>query len=99
MARVANTKRVIANRSVSYIINKLKSGLKDFFEELDEDSKFSTTYKAGRDTSAKDKIDDAIRMLRWLYETEFSLTPPAPFTNGDVDTIEEDIRTFEDGLP
>jgi len=96
MVRVANTKYVIADRSVRYIIKKLAGGLTDFDEELNVDSKFSATYVTARDTSAKDKIDDAIRMLRWIYETEFGLSPPAPFTDGDVDTIDTEIRTSED---
>lgn len=98
MARIANNKDIIANGAVSYIINKLNGALEDFHEELNTQSKLDATYVAARDGSAKAKADDAIRMLRWIYETEFGLVPPTPFTNGDVDTIDENIRTFEDGL-
>lgn len=97
MARVANAKNVIADGAVSYIINKLQSALSDFHEELDTESKLDATYVAARDGSAKTKADDAIKMLRWLYETEFGLAPPAPFNDAEVDGISVDIRTFEDG--
>ena len=97
MTRVANTKDIIANGAVSYIINKLNDALQDFHEELNEESKLKATYVTARDGAAKAKADEAIKMLRWLYETEFSLVPPSPYTNAEVDTINIDIRTFEDG--
>lgn len=98
MARITNPKDVIANGAGSYIINQIQEGLDAFHEELDEDSKLDAGYIAARDGTAKTHIDNAIRMLRWIYETEFGLTPPAPYTDGDVDGINIDIRTFEDGL-
>lgn len=98
MARVANAKDVIANGAVSYIVNKLQDAVEAFHEELNEDTKFSAAHVSGRDAAAKTSADEAIRMLRWLYEIEFSLTPPTPLANGDVDTINIDIRTFDDGL-
>ena len=97
MVRVANNKDVIANGAVSYIINKLQDALTDFHEELNEETKFSTTHISGRDSSAKTHADNAIKMLRWLYETEFGLVPPSPNTDAEVDVINPDIRTFEDG--
>lgn len=98
MARVANPKNEIANHAGSYIINSIQRALTAFHEELDENNKLDATYVSNRDGIAKTEIDNAIRMLRWIYETEFSLTPPAPYTDGDVDTIDENIRTSEDGL-
>lgn len=97
MARKANPKNVIANGAVSYIINQLQDALTDFHEELNEDKKFKTTHVSSRDGSAKTHADNAIKMLRWLYEKEFGLTPPAPYTNVEVDGIEKSIRTFDDG--
>ena len=97
MARIANAKDVIANGSVSYIINELNTALSDFHEELDEQSKLDATYVAARDGSAKTHADNAVKMLRWLYEVEFSLAPPAPLTDAEVDAISIDIRTFDDG--
>ena len=98
MARIANAKDVIANGAGSYIINEIQAALNAFHEELDEDSKLDAGYIAARDGTAKTRIDNAIRMLRWIYETELSLTPPTPYTDGDVDGINIDIRTFDDGL-
>jgi len=97
MARVANAKDVIANGAVSYIVNELQTALSDFHEELDTESKLDATYVTARDGSAKTHADNAIKMLRWLYEVEFVLTPPAPLTDTEVDAISADIRTFEDG--
>ena len=96
MARVTNPKDKIANGAVSYIINELQNAVTDFHEELDKDNKLKTTYISARDGSAKTHADSAIRMLRWLYETEFGLTPPAPLSDAEVDVIDPDIRTFED---
>jgi hypothetical protein len=93
-----NPKNVIANGAVSYIINQLQDGLRDFHEELNEESKLDSTYIAARDGSAKTHADNAIRMLRWLYETEFGLAPPSPYTDVDVDGINPNIRQFEDGI-
>jgi len=98
MVRADNAKNIIANGAISYIINKLNRGLSDFNEELDNESKLDATYVAARDGAAKTKIDQAIKMLRWLYETEFTQTPPAPYSDAEVDTIDPEIRTFEDGL-
>lgn len=98
MARVANSKDIIANYACSYIITKIQDALTAFHEELDENNKLSASYIASQDSSAKTNIVDAIRMLRWIYETEFGLSPPPPYTNGDVDGIDLKIRTNEDGL-
>jgi len=96
MARVANTKDEIAGGSVSYIINQLQDGLFDFIEELDRDSKLDATYISARDDEAKTHADNAIRMLRWLFEIEFGLTPPTPLNDAEVDAIDPDIRTHEE---
>ena len=96
MTRITNPKDVIANGAVSYIIRELQDAITDFHEELDVDTKFSATHVSGRDSSAKTHADNAIKMLRWLYEIEFSLAPPSPLTDAEVDTINEDIRTSED---
>ena len=98
MARVANAKDVIANGAVSYIMNELNAALEDFHEELNLESKLDATYVSARDGSAKTHADNGIRMLRWLYEIEFGLTPPTPLNDAEVDAIDIDIRTFEDGL-
>ncbi len=97
MARVDNPKHEIAGGAVSYIRNQLRDGVNDFQHELDLNTRFSAAYIGSRDGSAKTHIDNAIRMLRWIYETEFGLSPPVPFTDGDVDGININIRTFEDG--
>ena len=97
MVRVANAKNVIANGAVSYIIRELQTALSDFHEELDEDTKLDAAYIAARDGSAKTHADNAVKMLRWLYEVEFALAPPAPLDDAGVDAIDVEIRTFEDG--
>ena len=97
MARVANAKNVIANGAVAYIVNELQAGISDFHEELNEESKLDAAYIAARDGSAKTHADNAVKMLRWLYETELGQVPPAPLSDAEVDAINIDIRTFEDG--
>ncbi len=97
MALVPNPKDVIANAAVSYIVNELRQATTDFHEELNVDTKFSTAHVSSRDAAAKVHADNGIRMLRWLYETEFSLTPPTPYSNAEVDAISATIRQFDDG--
>lgn len=97
MALIPNDKDVIANGAGSYIINSVQRALTAFHEELDENNKLSTTYISARDGTAKTEIDNAIKMLRWLYETEFGLTPPAPYTDTEVDGISPSIREHDDG--
>ena len=98
MVRQDNNKDIIADKAVAYINAELHNAVHDFKEELDVHGKYTTAYKDGRDGSAKTHVDNAIKMIRWIYETEFGLTPPNPFTNVEVDGINIDIRTFEDGL-
>ena len=95
MARVANTKDIIANEAVSYVINELNNALKDFHEELNLNNKLKATYVSARDGSAKTHADNAIKMARWLYESQLGQTPPTPYSDTEVDTINIDIRTHE----
>jgi len=97
MARVDNTKTNLAGMAISYITDELNTAREDFIEEENRDSKFSTTHVSGRDSSAKTHADNAVKMLRWLYEIEFALTPPTPLTDAEVDAIDVNIRTFDDG--
>jgi len=98
MARITNPKDKLAKKALAYIKSKIDSVNSAFEEELDPNDKLKIVYKNARDGIAKDHIDDAIAMLRWLYETELGLTPPPALTDAQVDAVDLDIRTFEDGL-
>ena len=97
MAIVPHQKHTIVNNSIGYISQKLRETSEAIREEQDLDSKLDSTYVAGRDAEAKSKIDDVIKMLRWLYETELGLTAPAPFSDAEVDAINPNFREFDDG--
>jgi hypothetical protein len=98
MVLVANPKSHIVNESGAYIVNKIQDAITAFREELDINTKFSASYIASRDGLAKTNIDDAIAMIRWLYETEFGLTPPPALTDIQVDAINPNIRQYDDSL-
>jgi len=97
MARVTNPKDELVNGAGSYIINEIQLAISDFHEEKDVETKLDAAYVAARDGSAKTHLIDAVRLLRWLIETEFTRVPPTPLTNAEVDALRPDIRTFEDG--
>lgn len=97
MARVANTKRNIVIKSMAEVENRIHSANNKLREELDPENKLNTTYKDGLDQGAKDDLKEAVQIFRWLIEDEFSLTPPAAFTDTDIDNLDLDIRTHEEG--
>lgn len=97
MTRVTNTKTNLASIAISYITSELNTAREDFIEEENRDAKLDATYVSARDGSAKTHVDNAIRLMRWMYEVEFGLTPPAPYTDAEVDLLDVNIRTFEDG--
>lgn len=97
MVRVAHPKPVLVSKIVDQIITELVKAVNDFRDETNKDSKFSTSYVGGRDNSAKTHADNAIKFLRWLYETELGLTAPAAYTEAELDALDRNLRTFEDG--
>lgn len=97
MVRVKNNKRILVREALGYIEQEIHGANNDLREELDTDNKLDVTYKTGRDASAKTHVKNAIKMFRWLVEVEFSLTVPNAYTNAEVDAIDIDIRTFDDG--
>lgn len=98
MARITNPKIELANEAISYIQNELKYSIDDFVDELNKDSKLDPTYVSARDGSAKTHLNNAMKMLKWLCETEFGLTAETPYTDTEVDSISINLRTIDDGI-
>jgi len=95
MVRVARSKIGTVSRSLRYVTDKLNDANDKLAEELDPQSKLDATYKGALDGGANADARDAIKMIRWLVEDNLSLTPPAAYTEAEVDAIDADIRTEE----
>ncbi len=93
MARKDKSKKEITEGTVSYAIEELHLAEKDFREEENEDSKFSDTYIASRDNSAKTHLATALKILKWTHESQLGQSPVNANTNDEVDAINPDIRT------
>jgi 7-cyano-7-deazaguanine synthase in queuosine biosynthesis len=96
MARVANTNRRIA-------INLLSTIKKDIFainfaleEQENNESKLNATYVSGRNAVAISAGEEIIKKIRWYLEVELSKTPVSPYDNAGIDSIDLNIRTFDD---
>ena len=98
MARIANNKRQLVLKALAVIENDIHSANGKLKDEQNIDNKFDSTYVAGLDTGAKNDVKHAVQVFRWLIEVEFGLTPPPAFDDTDIDGIDPDIRTHDDGI-
>lgn len=96
MGRITQYKSELVQNALSYVSGKIGQAITDLQQE--SDTRFKTSYISGKDASAKAHLGEAIKMLRWLYEKEFSLTAVTALTNAQVDAINENIRTLDDGM-
>lgn len=108
MARVANPPRTIARNALGYIENKIhevNKNLKDADDLITRLQNEPTTtftqanidaFKTQLMDQAKTANSEAVKMYRWVLG-EFSIPIPTAYTDAQVDAIDEDIRTFEDG--
>jgi len=97
MARLPRIKIETVSRALRYVTDKLNDANEKLAEELDPQSKLDATYKGNLDGGANADARDAIKMIRWLVEDNLGLTPPAAYTEAEVDAIDAEIRTFDDG--
>jgi len=98
MARVANTENQIIGNILGRVRQLAGEISKEIKDEGDTSGRLDTTYQGTLDASIKSKGGELIKMLRWLVETELALTAPTAYTDIDIDGIDEDIRTHEDGV-
>lgn len=110
MARIANTPREIARNALAHVENCIHQ-VNDHLREADEGIQRLTdepttsfvqgnidAYKTQLEALAATKNTDAVATYRWIMD-EFSLTVPAAYTDAEIDAIDPDIRTHDDGLP
>ena len=106
MARVANTLARLAINSLDYINEQINISLinlgdaDDLVRKLTNAGNFDedniTAFKNEKISKAKDANKNALKMYRWLIG-ELSITIPTAYTNTQVDAIDPEIRTFDDG--
>jgi len=106
MVRVANTTRNLVKQAQRYIqqqINISNIALRDseqLIQILENAGNFTQTninsFKSDKIQEAKAATTNAVKMFRWMLG-ELSVTTPTAFTGTQVDAIDENIRTFEDG--
>jgi len=105
MARVPNSARRKAQGFIGYATDKLRISnqcLRDseqLVKRLTDEGVFDaanvTTFKNNKIQEAKDNFMSATKMILWGLG-DFNVTVPAAFTDSEVDTENEDIRTHED---
>ncbi len=96
MARINNTKRVIAVRILSHLenhIHKINNILK---EELNLENKFSNSHVTSRNQAAIDEGAEILKKFRWYWEDQINQSILPAYTDAEIDVIDEDIRTHED---
>ena len=106
MARAANTPREIALQSLGYVRDQIEEALKNLADaeglinRLVNEASFTQAnidaYKTQLMNQSKTANSNAVAMYRWILG-EFSIPIPTALTDTDVDTIDEDIRTHDDG--
>lgn len=71
-----------------------RSQLVSFMLEREADSTgdFDSTYQSGLDAAIKAEETKLFKMGRWLLDN-LGITPPAAFTDAEVDAINPKIRT------
>ena len=104
MAREANNMRTIARNALAYMENEIHSANKNLkrVDDLDNDisgADFSpqkiTAFKNKLKGDSKKNVENVTKMLRWLF-TEFGIsTIPSAYTDSQVDTLDQDIRSHE----
>ena len=94
MARVARAKIDIIIRASNYIADNIAAGNIKLEEERDPQSKLKTAYKSTLKDGANTDIINSLKMFRWLIK-DLQLTSPSAYTDSEVDSIDEDIRTKE----
>jgi len=89
-----NDKIDLVRGALDYIEIKFRAARRDLSDEANPDSegRLDDVYVAGRDAAAKTNVLEGIQMLRWLIEDHFGLSPPAAYTDAEVDAINPRIR-------
>jgi len=105
MARIANNNRTITTRALGYVENQIHQINRALqrADELDTElagGNFTTANKNAFKTKLRDDAkthnQNAVKMYRWLLD-EMSIPTPTAYTDAEVDGIDKEIRTFDDG--
>lgn len=97
MARVERDRTGAISQVMNYVQQQFNDIQKEILDEQDLSGRIDTTYQTGLDASIKTLGRNATKMLIWLIEDHLGLTVPTAYTDAEVDAIDVDIRTFEDG--
>ena len=98
MVRVARDRTGALSQVMNYTQQKFSEIQKLILDEQDGTGRIDSTYQGTLDSNIKSLGADAVKMLRWLIEDNLGLSAPTAFTEAQVDAIDENIRTYEDGL-
>ena len=80
-----------------YVSTEFSKAEDDLQQELNPDNRYTASWVADRDTSAKAHVMNAIKMQRWLLDN-LGVTVPAAYSDAEVDAIDSAIRQKDDGL-
>ena len=97
MARIANRKRTLIRNILAYCEDQIHSINRHLTVEDEDNPNYTQSYRDGRDAEAKDDLKNLVRMMRYGISKLPIGTLPAAFDDGEVDAINPDIRTFDDG--
>jgi hypothetical protein len=106
MARQTNPARTLARNALNYVTSQINlsnarnTDSEVMYDELVAEGVFDsanlTSFKNNKIQEAIDHNTKALKMYRWLVDT-LSIPIPTAYTDTEVDAIDQDIRTFEDG--
>jgi hypothetical protein len=99
MARVDNDTRQTALallREIQNHINRINLFLK---EEANLEGKLDATYVSGRNAAAIAEGAEILKKFRWFWEdaNQLNQTVLPAYTDAEIDAINENIRTHDDG--
>jgi len=96
MAIIPQKKRRKVVNLLGYVENKIHEINNDLRIEEEDDVNYTTTYKNGRDSSAKSKLKDLFQALLWLKNDLGVTATITAFTNAQIKALDLDIIEFED---
>ena len=95
MAIVTQTKRIKIRNLFGYVEDEIHAVNKDLKIEMLNNPEYDSTFRAGRDASAKDHAKNIVKAIRWLIN-DLGLSTPSAFTDAQIDALSREIREFDD---
>ncbi len=97
MARIQNPKRALIRNVLAYCEDQIHSINRHLTVEEVDDPNYTQSYRDGRDQAAKDDFKNLVKMFRYGITKLPIGALPAAFDDAEVDAIDPEIRTFDDG--